>query len=355
MLRPRKVEHTACIRVVGVGNAGTNAVNRMIAQGLRGVEFITVNTNAELAKRSAARRQIYLSEGNGEGLGAGGVPELAERAARQAIVELYQALAGSEMVFVTAGMGGGTGAGASPVVAEVARKQGALVIGVVTYPFVFEGQQRAMTANQGIERLKSQVDTLIVLANDRLLRRANRQAPLAHTFDRADDLLRQGVQAITELVTVPGLINIDFADIRAIMAGGGTALMATGVGRGANRAVTAAEQAISSNLTGLSVDGARGVIFNVAGGADMTLHEVNCAATRIRARVHPEANIFFGAVVKEQLRDEIHMIVIATGFNEATSAEVRPSPSPTPPLLSQWRQRFSLYSSSFWARKALLR
>jgi cell division protein FtsZ len=355
MLRSRKHEHTACIRVVGVGNAGTNAVNRMIGQGLRGVEFITVNTNVEPARRSAARSRICLSEGKGEDLGAGGVPEVAERAARQAIVELYQALAGSEMVFITAGMGGGTGAGASPVVAEVARKQGALVIGVVTYPFLFEGPQRAIIANQGIERLKGQVDTLIILANDRLLRRTNRRVPLAHTFNLADDLLRQGVQAITELVTVPGLINIDFADIRAIMAGGGTALMATGIGRGADRAVTAAEQAISSNLTGLSIDGARGVIFNVAGGSDMTLHEVNCAATRIRTRVHTEANIFFGAVVKEQLQDEVHITVIATGFNEAAAEEKRPSADPIRPFLSYWWRRLSFYHSLFWSRKALLR
>jgi cell division protein FtsZ len=355
MLRSRKFEHNTCIRVVGVGNAGTNAVNRMIAQGLRGVEFITVNTRLEMLARSAAPRRICIGDGKGEGLGAGGVPEVAERAARHSVVELYQVLAGSDMVFITAGMGGGTGAGASPVIAEVARKQGALVIGVVTFPFLFEGQQRAITAKKGITRLKTQVDTLIVLANDRLLRRDNRQVPLAKAFALADDLLRQGVQGITELVTVPGLINLDFADVRTIMAGGGTALMTIGEGRGPDRAVAAAEQAICSNLTGLSIDGAHGVIFNVAGGCDMTLHEVNCAATRIRARVHRDANIFFGAVVTERLQDEVQITIIATGFNGAPPPGTRMAQAAPAPFYSHWWRRLSLSTPASWSRKALLR
>jgi cell division protein FtsZ len=344
MLRSRKFEHRAHIRVVGVGNAGTNAVNRMIATGIRGVEFICVSSDLDMLGRSAARRRICICDEKGDGVGSGSVPQVAKRAARQAIVELYQALAGSDMVFITAGMGGGTGAGASAVVAEVARQQGALVIGVVTYPFRFEGQQRAATADSGIARLKSQVDTLIVLANDRLLRHANRKMPVTQAFSLADDLLRQAVQGITELVTVPGLINLDFADIRTIMAGGGTALMTLGQGRGPNRALAAADEAICSNLAGVSIDGAQGVIFNVAGGCDMTLHEVNCAATRIRARVHPDANIFFGAVVNERLQDEVHITVIATGFDETI---VTRSPFAAPeagPVHEAWWRRLSLYN-----------
>jgi cell division protein FtsZ len=347
MLRSRTFERAARIRVVGVGNAGINAVNRMIATGLHGVEFITINSDRDMRQRSAARHQIRMGDGKGEGgggVGYGDMSQNPERAARQAIVELYQALAGSDMVFITAGMGGETSAGASAIVAEVARKQGALVIGVVTYPFLFEGQRRAIMADSGINRLKSQVDTLIVLANDRLLRHAYQRLPLAQTFSLADDLLRQAVQAITELVTVPGLINLDFADIRTIMAGGGTALMTIGKGRGPNRALVAADQAICSNLAGVSIDGAHGVIFNVAGGGDMTLHEVNCAATRIRARVHTDANIFFGAVINEQLQDEVHITVIATGFDEAIVTSPRPGTTESGPGSGAWWRRLSLYN-----------
>lgn len=354
MLRSRKLEHAARIRVVGVGSAGTNAVNRMMAKGIRGVEFITVNSSLTALERSAAHQRIRILDRKKQGMDAVGVPETAERAARHTMVELYRALAGSDMVFITAGMGGGTGAGASPVVAEVARKQGALVIGVVTYPFLFEGQQRAAIAEQGIARLKSQVDTLIVIAKDRLLRRNNRLVPLAETFALADDLLRQGVQGITELITVPGLINLDFADVRTIMGGGGTALMTIGEGRGPDRAVVAAEQAICSTMTGLSIDGAHGVIFNVAGGCDLTLHEVNCAATRIRARVHPDADIFFGAVVNERLQDEVHITVIATGFDEAIAAVTGVAAPDPGPFYSQWWRRLSLATPVSWSGKTSL-
>ena len=310
-----QVENFARIRVVGVGGGGSNAVNRMLEEGIAGVEFIAVNTDAQALMLSNAPVRVRIGDKLTRGLGVGGDPELGRKAAEESVDELHQVLEGSDMVFITAGMGGGTGTGAAPVIARIAREMDALTIGVVTRPFSFEGKKRAEVAAVGIEALKEEVDTLIVIPNDRLLEIVEKRVSLQDAFRLADDVLRQGIQGISELITVPGLINLDFADVRAVMSEGGAALMAVGRASGENRAVEAAQQAISSRLLDITIDGARGILFNVTGGPDLTLYEVNEAASIIRETAHPEVNLIFGAVIDEEMKDEVRITVIATGFD----------------------------------------
>jgi len=307
-------ETFARIKVIGVGGGGSNAVNRMMEAGIQGVEFIAANTDAQALTLSKAPVRVRLGEKLTRGLGAGGDPEVGRKAAEESADELYNVLKGSDMVFVTAGMGGGTGTGAAPVVAQVAKECGALTIGVVTRPFTFEGGRRMQGAETGINKLKEHAHTLIVIPNDRLLQIADKRSSLQDAFRLADDVLHQGIQGISELITIPGLINLDFADVRAIMSEGGAALMAVGVGSGEDRAKTAAEKAISSQLLDITIDGARGVLFNVTGGPNMTLFEVNQAAAIIRETAHPDVNMIFGAVIDPNMGDDIRITVIATGF-----------------------------------------
>ncbi len=314
MQRAPELENIASIRVVGVGGGGCNAVNRMIAENVSGVDFVAINTDNQALLLSDAPTRVRIGEKLTRGLGAGGNPEFGEKAATESVEDLYEVLEGADMVFITAGMGGGTGTGGAPVVAKVAREQGALTIGVVTRPFMFEGSQRTRAAEEGIEKLKEQVDTLIVIPNDRLLELTDRRVSLSESFSMADDVLRQGIQGISELITVPGLINLDFADVKTIMSQGGAALMAVGVGEGEDRARIAAEQAISSRLLDVTIDGARGILFNVTGGSDMSLYEVNQAAAIIRETAHPDANMIFGAVIDESMEDKMRITVVATGF-----------------------------------------
>lgn len=310
-----QVENFAQIKVVGVGGGGCNAINRMIEEKLTGVEFIAVNTDAQALLLSNAPQQVRIGDKLTRGLGSGGDPQIGERSAEESADELYEVLNGGDMVFVTAGMGGGTGTGAGPVVARIAREAGALTIGVVTRPFTFEGIRRAQVAEAGIEKLKEQADTLIVIPNDRLLELTDRRLSLPNAFKVTDDVLRQGIQGIAELITVPGLINLDFADVRTIMSEGGAALMAVGVGSGPDRAAMAAEQAMNNPLLDVSIDGARGILFNVTGGSDMSLYEVNQAATIIKEVAHPDVNLIFGAVIDDRMEDRLQITVIATGFD----------------------------------------
>jgi cell division protein FtsZ len=287
----------------------------MIAEGLRGVEFVAVNTDAQALLMSDAPQRVRIGDKLTRGLGAGGDPEIGQKAADESAEDLREILSGSDMVFVTCGMGGGTGTGAAPVIAELAKGNGALTIGVVTRPFTFEGSRRHTLAEEGIEQLKEKVDTLIVIPNDRLLEIVEKKTSITQAFHVADDVLRQGIQGISELITVPGLINLDFADVRSIMNEGGSALMAVGRGSGDTRATDAAQSAIASALLDVTIDGARGILFNVTGGTGLSLFEVNEAAEIIRAKAHPEANIIFGAVVDEGMDDDIRITVIATGFD----------------------------------------
>ncbi|MFP4343346.1 MAG: cell division protein FtsZ [Anaerolineales bacterium] len=323
-------ENFAQIRVVGVGGGGSNAVNRMIMEGLQGVDFIAVNTDAQALMLSQAEKRLRLGDGVTRGLGAGGHPEAGQKAAEESADEIREVLQGADMVFVTAGMGGGTGTGAAPVIARIAKEEiKALTIGVVTRPFTFEGAKRSKSALEGIEVFKNVVDTLIVIPNDRLLEITEKRVSLTEAFSLADDVLRQGIQGITEVITVPGLINLDFADVKAIMHEGGAALMAVGRAQGENRAIEAAQQAISSRLLDITIDGARGILFNITGGPDMTLFEVNEAASIIRETAHEDVNLIFGAVIDDAMADEVRITVIATGFDqeEATAhREVRSAP-----------------------------
>ena len=312
--RNLSTESYARIKVIGVGGGGSNAVNRMMDEGIQGVEFISVNTDAQALMLSKASVRVRLGDKLTRGLGAGGDPEVGRKAAEETADELYNALKGSDMVFVTAGMGGGTGTGAAPIVSQIAKESGALTIGVVTRPFTFEGMRRQQSAEQGIGKLKEHADTLIVIPNDRLLQLADKRASLQDSFRMADEVLHQGIQGISELITTPGLINLDFADVRTIMGEGGAALMAVGRGEGDERARKAAEQAISSQLLDITIDGARGVLFNVTGGPNLTLFEVNQAAAIIRETSHPDVNMIFGAVIDPNMGDEIRITVIATGF-----------------------------------------
>ena len=318
MQRNTNTDSAASIRVVGVGGAGNNAVNRMIAEGVRGVDFVAVNTDNQALSLSNAPVRVRIGDKLTRGLGAGGYSDQGEKAANESMDEVQSVLQGADMVFVTAGMGGGTGTGAAPVVARVAREIGALTIGVVTRPFHFEGSRRSLSADQGIQQLQQYVDTLIVIPNDRLLDITDKRMSLHESFQLADDVLRQGIQGITELITVPGLINLDFADVKTIMTQGGAALMAVGRGTGEDRARIAAEQAISSRLLDVTIDGAQGVLFNITGGTTLSLYEVNQAAEVIRETTHPDANVIFGAVIDEEMGDEVRITVIATRFDQTS-------------------------------------
>ncbi len=366
MQRTTITDSSASIRVVGVGGAGSNAVNRMISEGVRGVEFIAINTDNQALALSDAPVRVRVGDKLTGGLGAGGFPEQGEKAATESLDEIQSVLKGADMVFVTAGMGGGTGTGASPVVARVARELGALTIGVVTRPFHFEGSRRATSAERGIDNLQKQVDTLIVIPNDRLLEISDKRMPLHESFQLADDILRQGIQGITELITIPGLINLDFADIRTIMTDGGVALMAVGRGTGEERARIAAEQAISSRLLDITIDGAQGVLFNITGGSTLSLYEVNVAAEIIRETTHPDANVIFGATIDDTLGDEIRITVIATRFDQmqvrrhilqqpepsrraepaarpnGSAPPPRPAPEAEEPVVQEFMKNFSL-------------
>jgi cell division protein FtsZ len=310
-----EMEQYALIKVVGVGGGGNNAVNRMIDAGLKSVEFISVNTDAQALFLSRASQKIQIGEKLTRGLGAGGNPDVGAGAAEESREAIFQALKGADMVFVTAGMGGGTGTGAAPIVAEIAKETGALTVGVVTRPFTFEGRRRQTQAEKGIANLKSKVDTLITIPNDRLLQVVDKKTSIVEAFRIADDVLRQGVQGISDLIAVPGLINLDFADVRAIMLDAGSALMGIGNSSGENRAAEAARMAISSPLLETSIEGARGVLLSITGGSDLGLFEVNEAAEIIAEASDPEANIIFGAVINEDMGDAIRVTVIATGFD----------------------------------------
>jgi cell division protein FtsZ len=312
----KETESFARIKVVGVGGGGCNAVDRMIEVGLSGVEFIAVNTDAQALLRSKAPTQVRVGDKLTRGLGSGGDPTIGRGSAEESADDIYSVLKGADMVFITAGIGGGTGTGASPIVAQAAREMGALTIGVVTRPFTFEGTQRLKTADEGISLLKDQVDTLIVIPNDRLLQVVDKKATLHESFMVADDVLRQGIQGISELITVPGLINLDFADVRSIMSEGGAALMAVGEATGDDRAIKAAQQAMSSDLLDITIDGARGILFNVTGGTDLALFEVNEAAAIIKETAHPDVNLIFGAVIDPSMEETFRITVIATGFEK---------------------------------------
>ena len=310
--------YLAVIKVVGVGGGGTNAVNRMIEEGIRGVEFVAVNTDAQALAISDADIKVHIGTDITKGLGAGANPEVGKEAAEDSRDEIKQALAGSDMVFITAGEGGGTGTGAAPVVADIAKNDvGALTVGVVTKPFTFEGRKRYNSAAEGIRNLSENVDTLIVIPNDRLLDLSEKKTTMLEAFRMADDVLCQGTQGITDLITVPGLINLDFADVCTIMKGAGTAMMGIGIASGDNRATDAAEEAISSRLLESSIDGATRVLLSIAGNKDLGIQEINDAADLVANAVDPEANIIFGTVVDESLGDQVRITVIATGFSDA--------------------------------------
>ncbi|MGI6049708.1 MAG: cell division protein FtsZ [Acetivibrionales bacterium] len=306
----------ARLKVVGIGGGGNNAVNRMISAGLRGVEFISVNTDKQALFLSQATTKIQIGDKLTKGLGAGANPEIGEKAANESRDEIAMAIKDADMVFVTAGMGGGTGTGGAPVVAQIAREMGILTVGVVTKPFLFEGKKRMMQAEAGIEALKDVVDTLVTIPNDRLLQIADKKMPLVKAFNLADDVLRQGVQGISDLIAVPGLINLDFADVKTIMLDTGIAHMGIGRASGENKAEEAAKQAIASPLLETTIDGARGVLLNITGGVDLGLQEVSMSAELIQAAADPDANIIFGAVIDENLKDELVITVIATGFKD---------------------------------------
>jgi cell division protein FtsZ len=312
--------YLAVIKVIGIGGGGVNAVNRMIEGGLRGVEFIAVNTDAQTLLMSDAEVKLDIGRETTRGLGAGSDPDIGQRAADEQRDEIEEILKGADMVFITAGEGGGTGTGGAPIIAEIARELGALTIGVVTRPFGFEGRRRATQADVGITDLKKAVDTLIVVPNDRLLQVSDPTMPMLDAFRMADQVLFQGVDGITSLITTPGLINLDFADVKAVMTGAGSALMGIGHGSGEDRAEEAAKSAISSPLLESSIEGARGVLLSIAGPTDLTLHEVNKAADAITRVAHPDANIIFGAVVDDALGEEVRVTVIAAGFDKLLSS-----------------------------------
>jgi cell division protein FtsZ len=307
--------YLAVIKVVGIGGGGVNAVNRMIEQGLKGVEFIAINTDAQALLMSDADVKLDVGRDSTRGLGAGADPEVGRKAAEDAKDEIEELLRGADMVFVTAGEGGGTGTGGAPVVANIARKLGALTVGVVTRPFSFEGKRRATQADNGITSLRESCDTLIVIPNDRLLQMGDASLSLMDAFRSADEVLLNGVQGITDLITTPGLINVDFADVKGIMSGAGTALMGIGSARGEGRAVKAAEMAINSPLLEASMEGAQGVLMSIAGGSDLGLFEINEAASLVQDSAHPDANIIFGTVIDDSLGDEVRVTVIAAGFD----------------------------------------
>ncbi|MFI8491966.1 cell division protein FtsZ [Peribacillus butanolivorans] len=322
------LEQLATIKVIGVGGGGNNAVNRMIEHGVQGVEFISVNTDAQALNLSKAEIKMQIGGKLTRGLGAGANPEVGKKAAEESKEQIEEALKGADMVFVTAGMGGGTGTGAAPVIAGIAKDLGALTVGVVTRPFTFEGRKRATQAQGGISSMKESVDTLIVIPNDRLLEIVDKSTPMLEAFREADNVLRQGVQGISDLIAVPGLINLDFADVKTIMSNKGSALMGIGISSGENRAAEAAKKAISSPLLETSIDGAQGVLMNITGGTNLSLFEVQEAADIVATASDQDVNMIFGSVINENLKDEIVVTVIATGFNEVESS-IRPVGRPT--------------------------
>lgn len=304
----------ASIKVIGVGGGGTNAVNRMIESGLKGVEFIAINTDGQALLRSNADIRLRIGEKLTKGLGAGANPEIGKAAAEESREEIKAVVDGADMVFITAGMGGGTGTGAAPMIAEISRELGALTVGVVTKPFMFEGRIRSAQAEEGVIALKERVDTMITIPNERLLQVVDKNTPVLEAFRIADDVLRQGVQGISDLITVTGLINVDFADVKTIMTNAGSALMGIGIASGENRAVVAAKEAVSSPLLETSIEGAKGVLLNITGSSNLGLFEVNEAAAIITEAADPDANIIFGAVIDENMGNEVRVTVIATGF-----------------------------------------
>ncbi|MFB9762191.1 cell division protein FtsZ [Ectobacillus funiculus] len=327
-------ESMANIKVIGVGGGGNNAVNRMIEHGVQGVDFIAVNTDAQALNLSKAEIRMQIGGKLTRGLGAGANPEVGKKAAEESKEQIQEALRGADMVFVTAGMGGGTGTGAAPVIAQVAKELGALTVGVVTRPFTFEGRKRATQAAAGIAALKENVDTLIVIPNDRLLEIVDKNTPMLEAFREADNVLRQGVQGISDLIAVPGLINLDFADVKTIMSNKGSALMGIGVGTGESRAAEAAKRAISSPLLETSIDGAQGVLMNITGGTNLSLYEVQEAADIVASASDLEVNMIFGSVINENLKDEIVVTVIATGFDDSISLQMPPAKPSARPAVS---------------------
>ncbi len=315
------IETFARIKVVGVGGAGGAAINRMVEAGIEGVEFVAVNTDAQALHHSKAKTKIHIGKDATRGLGTGADPTTGASAASESKEELEKHLIGADMVFITIGAGGGTGSGAGPVVSKIAKDSGALVVGFATRPFAFEGEKRRRNADEAIDKLRENVDTLIIIPNDRLLQTIDRATPLLEAFKVADDVLRQGVQGISDLITVHGLINLDFADVKTVMADAGSALMGIGRASGENRAIQAAQQAIESPLLEVSIDGARGILFNVIGGNDMSMHEINTAAESITAAADPDANIIFGATINPELEGEMIITVVATGFDASYFAK----------------------------------
>ncbi|KAK9689405.1 hypothetical protein RND81_09G057200 [Saponaria officinalis] len=316
----------AKIKVVGVGGGGNNAVNRMIGSGLQGVDFYAINTDAQALLQTTAENPIQIGELLTRGLGTGGNPALGAQAAEESKEAIAGALKGSDLVFITAGMGGGTGSGAAPVIAQISKDAGYLTVGVVTYPFSFEGRKRTLQALEAIEKLQNNVDTLIVIPNDRLLDIADEQTPLQDAFLLADDVLRQGVQGISDIITIPGLVNVDFADVKAVMRDSGTAMLGVGVSSSKNRAEEAAEQATLAPLIGSSIQSATGVVYNITGGKDITLQEVNRVSQIVTSLADPTANIIFGAVVDERYNGEIHVTIIATGFSQSFQKSILSDP-----------------------------
>lgn len=329
------MDQLAVIKVIGVGGGGNNAVNRMIEHGVQGVDFIAVNTDAQALNLSKAEYKLQIGGKLTRGLGAGANPEVGKKAAEESREQLEEVLRGADMVFVTAGMGGGTGTGAAPVIATIARELGALTVGVVTRPFTFEGRKRQTQAIGGITSMKEAVDTLIVIPNDKLLQIVDKSTPMLEAFREADNVLRQGVQGISDLIATPGLINLDFADVKTIMSDKGSALMGIGIASGENRAVEAAKKAISSPLLETSIDGAKGVIMNITGGTNLSLYEVQEAADIVQLASDEEVNMIFGSVINDNLNDEIIVTVIATGFSDDFTA---PKPQPIRPSLGARQQ-----------------
>ncbi|OGJ42455.1 cell division protein FtsZ [Candidatus Peregrinibacteria bacterium RIFCSPLOWO2_01_FULL_39_12] len=321
-----EITPVASIKVLGVGGGGCNAVNRMIKTGLKGIEFIGINTDAQALYHSESATKINIGKATTRGLGAGSNPDIGRQAAEESLEEIRDAIEGSDMIFITCGLGGGTGTGASPVIANLAKEMGILTVGVVTKPFAFEGHRRKSQAEEGLENLKNKVDTLITIPNDKILSIIDKKTPLNEAFAVVDDVLRQGVQGIADLITVHGLINVDFADVKTIMENAGSALMGIGYGSGENRAVEAAKSAVESPLLELSIDGAKGVLFNITGGNDLSMFEVDEAARIITEAADPEANIIFGAVINDSYTGEIKITVIATGFDyhQSESSLLRP-------------------------------
>jgi len=336
-----QVETFARIKVVGLGGGGTNAINRMIAANLRGVEFIAINTDAQSLHHCDASKKVHIGKTTTRGLGAGSDPDTGRKAAEESSEEIYEALKGADMIFLTCGMGGGTGTGSIPVVASLAREVGALTVGIVTKPFIFEGERRKRVSEEGMDLLKDKVDTLITIPNDRLLTMIDRKTTMLDAFNVVDDVLRQGVQGISDLITVHGVINVDFADVKAIMSNAGSALMGIGRGTGENRATEAAKMAINSPLLEVSIDGARGVLFNISGGPDLGMFEIDEAAKVITQAVDSDANIIFGSVIDPNISGEIKITVVATGFSpdrpQAPLTETRriePEPVRTYPIFT---------------------